>query len=134
LVGFLVGFLCPTHDDEAYVHFAGVHPAWRRAGLARELYGRFCAVARADGRRSVRAVTSVVNRDSIAFHRRLGFVLLPGDLEVDGLPATAEPGVPEGAVVRFELRLDDHEPGLHEPDDRAVAGPASSSSRADGHA
>jgi hypothetical protein len=82
----------------------------------------------------VRAVTSVVNRDSIAFHRRLGFVLLPGDLEVDGLPATAEPGVPEGAVVRFELRLDDHELGLHEPDDRAVAGPASSSSRADGHA
>ena len=107
LVGFLVGFLCPTHADEAYIHFAGVHPAWRRAGLARDLYERFCAVARADGRRCVRAVTSVVNRDSIAFHQRLGFVLLPGDLEIDGLPATDEPGVPEGAIVRFELRLDD---------------------------
>jgi GNAT superfamily N-acetyltransferase len=107
LVGFLVGFLCPTHADEAYIHFAGVHPAWRRAGLARDLYGRFCELARADGRRSVRAVTSVVNRDSIAFHQRLGFVLLPGDLEIDGLPAIGEPGVPEGAIVRFELRLDD---------------------------
>ncbi len=107
LAGFLVGFLCPTHADEAYVHFAGVHPVWRRAGLARDLYGRFCEVARADGRRSVRAVTSVVNRDSIAFHQRLGFLLLPGDLEIDGLPATGEPSVPEGAIVRFELRLDD---------------------------
>ena len=54
----------------------------------------------------MRAVTSVVNRDSIAFHQRLGFILLPGDFEVDGLPASGEPSVPEGAVVRFELRLD----------------------------
>ena len=29
LIGFLVGFCCPDHDDEAYIHFAGVHPAWR---------------------------------------------------------------------------------------------------------
>ena len=109
LVGFLVGFLCPTHEDEAYIHFAGVHPAWRRVGLARDLYGRFCRVARADGRRCVRAVTSAVNHDSIAFHQRLGFVLLPGDFEVDGLPVVEELGVPEGAIVRFELRLDDLE-------------------------
>ena len=109
LLGFLVGFLCPTHADEAYIHFAGVHPAWRRVGLARDLYGRFCEVARADGRHCVRAVTSVVNHDSIAFHQRLGFVLLPGDFEVDGLPAVEELGVPEGAIVRFELRLDDLE-------------------------
>ncbi len=107
LLGFLVGFLCPTHADEAYIHFAGIHPDWRRVGLARDLYGRFCEVARADGRHCVRAVTSVVNHDSIAFHQRLGFVLLPGDFEVDGLPAVEELGVPEGAIVRFELRLDD---------------------------
>lgn len=120
LVGFLVGFLCPTHDDEAYIHFAGVDPAWRRAGLARDLYGRFCAVARADGRRRVRAVTSVVNRDSIAFHQRLGFALLPGDFEVDGLPASGEPSVPEGAVVRFELRLDERDG----PHDRVLPAPS----------
>ena len=57
LVGFLVGYLCPDHPDEAYVHFAGVAPEWRRAGLARELYRRFGALARADGRTAVRAVT-----------------------------------------------------------------------------
>ena len=109
-VGFLVGFFCPTHDDEAYVHFVGVDPAWRRVGLARDLYGRFCEAAQAEGRSCVRAVTSVVNRDSIAFHQRLGFVLLPGELEVDGLPACGEPSVPEGAIVRFELRLDEVAP------------------------
>ncbi len=127
LVGFLVGFLCPTHEDEAYIHFAGVDPAWRRAGLARDLYGRFCAVARADGRRRVQAVTSVVNRDSIAFHQRLGFALLPGDFEVDGLPASGEPSVPEGAVVRFELRLDERDG----PHDRVAPAPASSAGGCD---
>ena len=106
LAGFLVGFLCPDHADEAYCHFIGVAPAHRRSGLARLLYGRLIAAARADGRTAVRAVTAVVNRDSIAFHRRLGFALLPGELEVDGLPALDDPNVPEGAVVKFELRLD----------------------------
>ena len=106
LVGFLVGFLCPTHRDEAYIHFAGVDPAWRRAGLASDLYHRFFRLAVADGRSCVRAVTSTVNRDSIAFHRHLGFEILRGDIAVDGLPATGDPEVPEGALIRFELRLD----------------------------
>ena len=61
LVGFLVGFFCPDHADEAYVHFVGVAPAWRRAGLARDLYRRFFGLARADGRSVVRAVTAPVN-------------------------------------------------------------------------
>lgn len=106
LVAFLVGFLCPTHDDEAYIHFAGVAPSWRRAGLARDLYQRFFEVARAGGRTRVHAVTSIVNHDSVAFHQRLGFTLLAGDFEVDGLPAIGDPNVPEGGVVQFELRLD----------------------------
>ena len=62
-------------------------------------------MALAGGRTRVRAVTSVVNRDSIAFHQRLGFVVLPGDSEVDGLPVTGDPNVPEGSVVKFELVL-----------------------------
>ena len=73
LVGFLVGFLSPSRRDEAYVHFVGVAPAARGSGLGRELYQRFFALARADGRAVVRAVTSPVNTGSIAFHRRLGF-------------------------------------------------------------
>ena len=106
MVGFLVGFLCPLHEGEAYIHFVGVDPAWRRAGLARDLYGRFVRAAREAGCSHARAVTSVVNRDSIAFHQRLGFTLLPSELQVEGLPAFGDPNVPEGAVVKFDLSLD----------------------------
>jgi GNAT superfamily N-acetyltransferase len=105
LLGFLVGFFCPDHDGEAYIHFVGVDPAWRRSGLAGDLYRRFVALARADGRTVVRAVTAPVNAGSIAFHTALGFSILPGDSEVDGLPVATDHGPQGDHVVRFELRL-----------------------------
>jgi ribosomal protein S18 acetylase RimI-like enzyme len=110
LIGFLVGFPCADHADEAYVHFAGVHPAWRGAGLGRDLYRRFFASARAQGRSVVRAVTAPANKASIAFHTALGFIILPGDDEVDGIPVTLDPGPQGDYVVRFELSLikEDH--------------------------
>lgn len=111
IIGFLVGFLCPDHAEEAYVHFAGVHPAWRRAGLARDLYRRFFAIARAAGRPVVRAVTGPVNAGSIAFHTSLGFAVLPGDEEVDGIAVTADRGPQGDHIVRFELRLDGADAG-----------------------
>ncbi len=73
LAGFLCGFLSQTHPEEAYIHFVGVAPEQRGAGLARELYERFFAAARAQGRTTVRCVTAPVNRGSLAFHTRLGF-------------------------------------------------------------
>jgi GNAT superfamily N-acetyltransferase len=106
LIGFLVGFLCPDHEDEAYIHFVGVHPAWRRAGLAGDLYRRFFAIAHAAGRPVVRAVTGPVNAGSIAFHASLGFAMLAGDEEVDGLPVTVDHGPQGEHVVRFQLDLD----------------------------
>jgi len=105
LLGFLVGFFCADHDGEAYIHFVGVDPGWRRAGLAGDLYRRFIALARADGRTMVRAVTAPVNEGSVAFHTALGFSILPGDAEVDGLPVTTDHGPQGDHVVRFELRL-----------------------------
>ena len=112
LVGFLVGFSCPDHDDEAYVHFAGVHPAWRRAGLAGDLYRRFFALARAHGRTVVRAVTAPVNTGSIAFHTALGFT----DPSRRRARSTAclssvDHGPHGDHVVRFELRLDEADAG-----------------------
>jgi ribosomal protein S18 acetylase RimI-like enzyme len=98
----LIGFLCPDHDDEAYVHFVGVHPAWRRAGLAGDLYRRFFAIVRAQGRTVVRAVTAPVNKGSIAFHTALGFAVLPGDAEVDGLAVTIGSGPHGDSLVRLE--------------------------------
>jgi ribosomal protein S18 acetylase RimI-like enzyme len=106
LIGFLVGFCCPDHDDEAYIHFAGVHPAWRRVGLARDLYRRFFGLARAEGRSVVRACTAPVNTGSIAFHTALGFSVLPGDDEVDGVPVTTDHGPQGHHVVRFQLFLE----------------------------
>ena len=105
LLGFLVGFFCPEHAGEAYIHFAGVDPGWRRSGLAGDLYRRFFALARADGRTVVRSVTAPVNKGSIAFHTALGFSILPGDAEVDGLPVTTDHGPQGDYVVRFELLL-----------------------------
>jgi len=80
--GFLCGFRSQTHDDEAYIHFVGVDPARRGAGLGRALYARFFAAVAP--RAVVRAVTSPVNERSVAFHRALGFVVERVDDDYDG--------------------------------------------------
>jgi len=106
LVGFLVGFLCQDHPDEAYVHFVGVAPEWRRAGLGGDLYRRFYALARTDGRTIVKTVTAPVNTGSVAFHVALGFSVLPGDEEVDGLPVMSARGPFGEPRVQFQRSLD----------------------------
>ena len=73
LVGFLCGFLSQTSADDAYVHFVGVAPEQRGAGVGRALYEHFFEAARADGRAFVRCVTAPSNQESLAFHRALGF-------------------------------------------------------------
>lgn len=75
LRGFLVGLLSPSDPAAAYVHFAAVAPEERRTGLATGLYDGFFKLACADGRTTVRAITSPQNERSIAFHRRLGFAV-----------------------------------------------------------
>jgi ribosomal protein S18 acetylase RimI-like enzyme len=82
IVGFLCGFRSQTFDDEGYIHFVGVDPAFRGGGLGRALYERFFeAVA---PRPVVRAVTSPVNERSVAFHRALGFEVERVDEDYDG--------------------------------------------------
>lgn len=87
LGGFLCGFLSQTHPEQAYVHFVGVAPEHRGAGLARELYERFFAAARDAGRASVHCVTSPVNTGSVAFHTRLGFEI---EAEVENYDGAGE--------------------------------------------
>jgi ribosomal protein S18 acetylase RimI-like enzyme len=87
LAGFLCGFLSQTYPEQAYVHFVGVSPEHRGAGLARELYERFFAAARNAGRTSVHCVTSPMNTGSLAFHERLGFEV---EAEVDGYDGSGE--------------------------------------------
>ncbi|MFD9889909.1 GNAT family N-acetyltransferase [Amycolatopsis sp. NPDC059027] len=87
LAGFLIGLLSPSISDAAYIHFAGVAPECRGSGLARSLYERFFALARADRRTIVRAITSPQNEGSIAFHGSLGFSVSEPVTAYDGASA-----------------------------------------------
>jgi len=101
LAGFLIGFLSPSQPDAAYIHFVGVHPSLRGHGLARTLYERFFALAEADGRQVVTAITAAQNVPSIAFHTAMGFTVTPPIPDYDG------PGYDgsTAAKVLFERRL-----------------------------
>ena len=73
IVGFVVGFVSQSYPNEGYIHFVGVHPDFRKGGLGHLLYERVFEAMMRIGCRIVRCVTSPVNKDSIAFHLRLGF-------------------------------------------------------------
>ena len=77
-LGFLTGFLSQTHKEEAYVHFIGVNPKYRRRGIASTLYSYFFDVARANNRKVVKAITSPVNKNRYSFIGRLAFELRLG--------------------------------------------------------
>ena len=85
IVGFLNGFLSQTYTDDAYIHFVGVHPDFRKAGVARLMYEKFFETVRAGGRHTIHCVTAPVNKTSIAFHIRMGFEIEPGDVTMDGI-------------------------------------------------
>ena len=85
IVGFLVGFVSQTHPSQAYIHFVGVHPDYRKQGLGKALYEKFFATVQERGCSEVHAVTSPVNKASIEFHIRMGFEIEEGDAAVDGV-------------------------------------------------
>ena len=86
IIGFLVGFLSQTYPEEAYVHFLGVHPNFRKQGVALTLYEHFFNEVRQRGRKTVRLVTATVNKESIAFHLHIGFEIEPQETKIDGIP------------------------------------------------
>lgn len=85
IAGFLCGLFSQTFEDEAYVHFIGVNPKYRRQGIASALYSSLFDAVRSNGRHVVKAVTSPVNQKSIQFHRDVGFDIERGDDEIDGV-------------------------------------------------
>ncbi|WP_181538213.1 GNAT family N-acetyltransferase [[Anoxybacillus] calidus] len=85
IIGFLVGFVSQTYPDEAYIHFIGVHPEYRKRKIASKLYELFFEKMKEKGCQLVRCVTSPINRTSIAFHTRMGFEIETGDRVVDGI-------------------------------------------------
>jgi ribosomal protein S18 acetylase RimI-like enzyme len=106
IIGFLIGFLSQTHPEEAYIHFVGVHPDYRKCGVGRQLYNKFFDIVKKNGRHIVRCVTSPVNKTSIAFHTRMGFAIEKnGDKEVDGVPVYADYDGPHQDRVLFVKKL-----------------------------
>ena len=105
IVGFLVGFLSQTYLDEAYIHFAGIDPEYRRQGLGRLLYDHFFETVKGFGRTTVRAITSPVNKTSIAFHTGLGFTIEDKGQILDGVPVAPDYDGRDGARVLFKKEL-----------------------------
>jgi GNAT superfamily N-acetyltransferase len=105
ILGFLIGFMSQTFPDQAYIHFVGVHPDYRKKGLAGKLYRHFFDLAQKHGCRVIRSVTSPVNRGSIAFHLRMGFNIEPGDILMEGISVTHNYDGYGGDRVLFLKRL-----------------------------
>ncbi|OXS66045.1 GNAT family N-acetyltransferase [Lysinibacillus sp. KCTC 33748] len=106
LVGFLIGFLSQTHSNEAYIHFVGVHPEYRKHNIGKHLYNNFFNVVKQNNRSIVRCVTSPVNKVSIAYHTKMGFEIEDGDRIVDGLSINTDyDGLKQDRVL-FIKKLD----------------------------
>ena len=106
MAGFLAGFVSQTFPEEAYIHFVGVHPKFRRRSIGRALYEHFFSTVRPLGCRAVRSVTSPINSNSVAFHLRLGFSVESTETSVDGLCIARDyDGVGEDRVLLMK-RLD----------------------------
>ncbi|MEI4802492.1 GNAT family N-acetyltransferase [Bacillus sp. NPDC077411] len=107
IAGFLCGFFSQTFEDEAYVHFIGVNPQFRRQGIASALYSSFFDAVRSNGCHVVKAITSPANKKSIQFHREIGFEIERGDDEVDGVSVHTNYDGKGGSRVLFVKYIND---------------------------
>jgi GNAT superfamily N-acetyltransferase len=73
LVGFLFGFIAPGPPKTGYVHLVGIHPDYRRQGVGKVLYQTFEEDCRSAGCTRLKAVTTIANEGSIAFHKATGW-------------------------------------------------------------
>lgn len=71
ILGYVIGFVTP--GGTGYVHLIATRDDARGSGLGRELYGAFTEAARRQGAVRLKAITSLGNKGSVAFHRSLGF-------------------------------------------------------------
>jgi ribosomal protein S18 acetylase RimI-like enzyme len=105
IVGFIVGFQSQTHPAIAYAHYIAVAPEFRQQGLATQLYEAFFSDARARGCTTVECITAPINAPSLAFHRRIGFELIPSAHLIEGVPVCLDHDGPGRHRVRMRRRL-----------------------------
>jgi ribosomal protein S18 acetylase RimI-like enzyme len=105
IIAFLVGFISQTFPDQAYIHFVGIHPEFRKRGLGRQLYERFFGAVRERRCTVVRCVTSPVNAGSLRFHMRLGFTVEGVTGQYRGTPCTLDYDGKENHRILFVKQL-----------------------------
>lgn len=107
LAGFLVGFCSQVSPKEAYIHFAGVHPMFRGQGNGRRLYDEFFSllINSEPNISTVCAVTSPINKCSVAFHRAMGFEVTPGPKHDSNFTYFSDYDGPEQDRVVFQKHL-----------------------------
>jgi predicted GNAT superfamily acetyltransferase len=105
ILGFLIGFLSQSHSNEAYIHFVGVHPEYRKHNIGKKLYNEFFNEVKQNGRKIVRCVTSPVNKVSIAYHTKMGFEIEEGDKTIDGVSVNTDYDGPNQDRVLFVKEL-----------------------------
>ena len=79
LAGFVVAFVSQDDPTTGYVHMIAADPNHRRSGVGEALYRRVFEDLGVRGVRRVKAVTWPGNRQSVAFHRAMGFRVDDGD-------------------------------------------------------
>jgi ribosomal protein S18 acetylase RimI-like enzyme len=105
IIGFLTGFWSQTFANEAYIHFVGVHPDYRKQGVGRALYERFYETVKQHGCKVVRCLTGPTNKRSIVFHTRMGFQIEPQGTTIDGVAVFRNYDGPDNDRVLFVKRL-----------------------------
>ncbi|WLD92545.1 GNAT family N-acetyltransferase [Alkalihalobacillus sp. AL-G] len=105
IIGFLNGFLSQSRSDEAYIHFVGVHPDYRKQDVGTQLYNQFFNVIKQNGRSVVRCVTSPVNKGSVVYHTKMGFEIEKGDREDSGILVFSDYDGKGGDRVLFVKKL-----------------------------
>ncbi|MFN2745481.1 MULTISPECIES: GNAT family N-acetyltransferase [Bacillus] len=105
LIGFLIGFLSQTNPEESYIHFVGVHPDYRKIQVGKKLYEAFYRKAKEAECKTVRCITSPVNKVSIAYHRKMGFSIEKGDKISDGIHVFSNYDGPNQDRVLFVKEL-----------------------------
>ena len=100
VAAFLIGFRSADDPRIAYIHFVGVGPDHRQAGLGRALYEDFFARMTELGCTEVRAITGPANLRSQAFHAAMGFTA-HGDTDINGVLAYPDYDGPEQPRVAF---------------------------------
>jgi L-amino acid N-acyltransferase YncA len=91
IAGYLLGFATPRRVG--YIHVVAVRDDAHGTGCGQALYAAFAAVATAQGAERLKAITTVTNAGSVAFHRRLGF-------DIRRVDDYSGPGIPRIVMTR----------------------------------